>query len=170
MPQPPRASLPILLSPPLTLSQSAEDEEADAPMFPGSALTRRPHRQPQAQALATEERPRRKGQPGMQLCSAHVLKVLSRLPTVSTLDHLSSWTSQAPSRQGEVASEKDREAMFIWLYYPRLSSQPASSSAKIPRSRYSSLPLLGTPREGRPGSIPGLGMKVACSASLCKLP
>lgn len=106
----------------------------------------------------------------MQLCSAHMLKVLSRLPAVSTLDHLSSWTSQAPSRQGEVASEKDRETMFIWLYYPRLSSQPASSPAKIPRSRYSSLPLLSTPREDRPGSIPGLGVKVACSASLCNLP
>lgn len=71
-------------------------------MFLGSALTWRPHRQPQAQAPATEERPQRKGQPGMQLCSAHVPR-----------DHLSSWTSQAPSGQGGVASEKDREAMFI---------------------------------------------------------
>lgn len=71
-------------------------------MFLGSALTWRPHRQPQAQAPATEERTQRKGQPGMQLCSAHVPH-----------DHLSSWTSQAPSGQGGVASEKDREAMFI---------------------------------------------------------
>lgn len=38
----------------------------------------------------------------MQLCSAHVPR-----------DHLSLLTSQAPSGQGGVASEKDREAMFI---------------------------------------------------------
>ena len=128
-------------------------------MFPGSALIWRPHRQPQAQAPTTEGRTQRKGQPRRQLYSAHMLRVLPRAPAVCTLDHLSSWTSQAPGGQGGAASEKDREAMLIWLYYPRLSSQPASSLAKIPRGRYSSLLLLDTPREGRPGSIQGLGMR-----------
>lgn len=64
----PHGALPTLLSPPLTVTK-AEDEEADAPMFLGSALTWRPHRQPQAQAPTTEERPQRKGQPDAALFS-----------------------------------------------------------------------------------------------------